>query len=115
MPALLGDCAASGGAAMPRATATAMSVLSMTLLGSDRVILEVTGAVCLRPQADVAGYGRAQHRVVFGEEVGIRRGAVASRAGRGAERVFDAQLSVDRNFDVRTVHIQLQLVVGGAI
>src|SRR4051812_49991787 len=88
MPALFGDCAASGGAAMPRAMTSAMSVFSMTLLGSDRVVLEVTGAVGFRPQADVAAHWRAEERGVFWGEIRIRRGAGAGRPGGGAPPGF---------------------------
>ena len=45
----------------------------------DEVILEIAGAVGLRPEADPAGHRRAQHRIVGGDQVRVGRAFPARR------------------------------------
>ena len=58
------------------------------LLRAHDVVLEIAGAVGLRPEADLAGHRRAEHRVVCRKQVRIRRASPA-RDGLAAERVFE--------------------------
>src|SRR5262245_29785916 len=112
MDALLGDCAATD-------ASTAMSTISTfgtrtlstfsTFFGSNDVVLEVTGAVGLGPQTDATLDRRTQDRVVLGEQIRIRRSAVAARARRAAERVCERELAVEPRLEVGAVHRHLQL------
>ena len=73
----------------------------LALLRADDEILEVAGAVGLRPQPDSARHRRAQHRVVVREQIGIRRRVVPSRPGRAAERVLERQAAVEPRLEAR--------------
>jgi hypothetical protein len=113
MAALLGDCAKAGMAnthiasterncltdfiASPlrKKDLLLRTVMNWALLASHDEILEVAGAVALGPEAHTAGHRRAKHRVVGGEEVRVRRVAVAARTRLPAERIFQREGAIE--------------------
>src|SRR5215471_20797883 len=51
------------------------------------VVLEITRAIGLRPEAHLAAHRGAKYGIVLRQEIGIGRRAVASRRRSGAEHV----------------------------
>src|SRR5262245_4147035 len=81
----------------------------------DDVVLEIAGAVGLRPQADAPGQRRPQDRVLLRVEVGGGRRTVASRPGSAPQRVLQGQLAVEGRLERRTLDAQAQLVPARAV
>src|SRR5437870_5160164 len=90
------------------------AVWRCSLLRRDHVILEVAGAVGLRPEADLAVDRRAEYGVVLREEVFMRQTS-AARLRLGAERVFERESAIEPGFEIGAVHGHLQLMPRGAI
>src|SRR5258708_2115644 len=84
-----------------------------SLLRTNYVILEITGAVCFRPEADLSGDRRAEHWIVGQKQ--IRIGRTSSRDRLRAQCVFQRRLIVEPRFYACSIGNQLQLMPGGAV
>src|SRR5690242_13499783 len=99
----------------PHALTNTTSFFSMTLLRTDDVIFEITGAVGFRPQTDAAVDRWAQNRVVLRKKVRIGRRIVATGTRLTPERVLERKRSIEKRLQTRIVDLEFQFVPGRTI
>src|SRR3954466_8399249 len=84
---------------------------ALLLRWANLIVLEVAGAVGLRPKPHLAGHGWTQNRIVRGIQIRVRR--TASSGNRlAAQRILERERAIDPGFKIGARNRQLQLVPG---